>query len=92
MAEGISFENLGFDPFDWRIDDDDDDELGPATEQALSYQTSGEEIQMKTMHHKKWGLPEMSYAETLFTGAQSLNEQAFPIMSSSELDHEVSLV
>lgn len=53
MAEGISFENLGFDPFDWRIDDDDDDELGPATEQALSYQTSGEEIQMKTMHHKK---------------------------------------
>lgn len=89
MAESISFENLGFDPSDWRVDDDDDDESGPATEQALSYQTSGEEIEMKTLHHEKWGLPELSYAKTLFTGAQSLNEQAFPNMSSSEL--EVSL-
>jgi len=53
MAESISFENLGFDPSDWRVDDDDDDESGPATEQALSYQTSGEEIEMKTMHHEK---------------------------------------
>jgi len=46
---------------------------------------------MKTRTHEKSGLP--SYAETSFTGAQSLNEQAwlatkelFPKMSSSEIE------
>ena len=57
-----------------------------------SASTPGKEIEMKTMHHEKSGLPEKSYVKTSFS-APTLSEQAwvaakdlFPNMSSSELE------
>jgi len=99
-GEGTSFENPAFDPDDWRSDDDDDDdESGAGGDETTPFMPNsastpgGEEIPMQTMQHEKSGLPEKSYVETPFTGAQSLSEQAwvaakdlFLNMSSSELE------
>ena len=95
---GTSFENPGYDPSDWddNVADDgeskDADETNPFIPDSESKPgTCGEGIPMKTRTHEKSGLP--CYAETSFTGAQSLSEQAwlatkelFPKMSSSEIE------
>ena len=96
-SEGTAFENPAYESDDWDDNDDDDDgenaeETNPfIPDSASSPVPSGEDIPMKTRLHEKGGLP--SYAETSFTGAQSLSEQAwfaakkiFPDISSSELE------
>ena len=99
-TEGTSFENPAFDPEVWDDDDDDDeskdaDETTPfIPDSASTPGPSGEDIPKQTMQNEKSGVrPETSYAETSFTGAQSLSEQAwiaakdlFSDMSSSELE------
>ena len=96
-GEGTSFENPAYDPYG--LDDDDDDEGGDVNEttpfipENSSTPHDKEEIPMQTMQTEKSGLPATSYAETSFTGAQTLSEQAwvatkdiYPDMSSSELE------
>jgi len=96
-GEGTSFENPAFDPDGWDYDDDDESKDANETIPFIPYNASTpngvEEIPMKTMQNEKSGMPETSYAETPFTGAQTLSEQAwvaakdlFPDMSSSELE------
>jgi len=94
-GEGTSFENQGFDPYDWDDDDEgrDANETTPFFPENASPPNGKEEIPMQTMQHEKSGLPETCYAETPFTGAQTLSEQAwvaakdlFPDMNSSELE------
>jgi len=95
-GEGTSFENPTYDPYG--LDDDDDEgrdanETTPFFPENSSTPHGKEEIPMQTMQHEKSGLSETSYAETPFTGAQALSEQAwvaakdiFREMSSSELE------
>jgi len=97
-GEGTSFENPAYDPYG--LGDDDDDEGGDANETTPfipgeSSTPNGKEqgIPMQTMQRKKSGLPATSYAETSFTSAHTLSEQAwvaakdiYPDMRSSELE------
>ena len=97
-GEGTSFENPAYDPDG--LGDDDDDEGGDANEMTpfLPGESSTpygqqEKIPMQAMQREKSGLPATAYAETCFTGAQTLSEQAwvaakglYPNMSSSELE------
>ena len=94
-GEGTSFENPAYDPYG--LDDDDEgrdaNETTPFFPENASTPNGKEEIPMQTMQTEKSGLPATSYAETPFTGAQTLSEQAwvaakdfFPDMSSSELE------
>jgi len=79
-GEGTSFENPAFDPDDWDDDDEsrDADETAPFIPNSASTPgTHGEEFPMQTRQNEKSGLPETSYVETPFTGAQSLSEQAW---------------
>jgi len=96
-GEGTSFENPTFDPDDWNDDDDDEsknvDKATPFIPDDASTPNGKEEIPMQKMQQEKSGLPETSYVETPFSGAQTLSEKAwvaakdlFPDMSSSELE------
>ena len=93
-GEGTSFENPTYEPDPW-----DDDDYGDETTPFLPNGSSTpagqvrEEIEMKTMQHEKNGLPDTSYVETSFGGAQTSGARAwvaakdlFPKMSSSELE------
>ena len=92
-GEGKSFENPTYDKYPWE-DDDYGEETTPFLPNEASTPAFGqysEEIEMKTMQHEKYGLPDTSYVETGF-GAQKSSERAwlaakdlFPNMSSSEL-------
>ena len=95
-GEGTTFENPTYDPHPWEDDDDDyGDETTPFIPNGAStpaFSQFPEEIEMKTMQHEKYGLPDTSYVETGF-GAQKSTERAwpaakelFPKMSSSELE------
>ena len=93
-GEGKSFENPTYDQYPWE-DDDYGDETTPFLPNGASTPAFGqysEQIEMKTMQHEKYGLPDTSYVETGF-GAQTSSERAwlaakklFPKMSSSELE------
>jgi len=96
-GEGTSFENSAYDPYG--LGDDDDDESRDANKTTPFFPENSsmphgkEEIPMQTMQTEKSGLPATSYAETSFTGAQTLSEQAwvatkdiYPDMSSSKLE------
>lgn len=94
-SEGTSFENPAYYPDGWDDDESKDaDETTPfIPDSASTPGPSGEDIPMQTMMHEKNALSETSFAETPFTGAQSLNEQAwvatkeiFLNLSSSELE------
>jgi len=96
MAEGgdTTFENPAYNPYDDPYDDDRFDETTPFIRQTSTpYSYGGENIEMQTMHHETSGLPEKSYAETVFGGGPKTSEAAwvaakdlFPNMSSSELE------
>ena len=94
-SEGTSFENPAYDPYGLGDDDKggDANETTPFIPENSSTPHGKEEIPMQTMQTEKSGLPATSYAETSFTGAQTLSEQAwvatkdiYPDMSSSELE------
>jgi len=98
-GEGTSFENPAYDPYGLDDDDDDDDEgrdankTTPFIPENASTPNGKEEIPMQTMQHKKRWLAETFYAETPFTGAQTLSEQVwvatkdmFQDTSSSKLE------
>ena len=90
-GEGKTFENPTYE-LPWE-DDDYGDETTSFVPNGASTPASGwEEIEMKTMQHEKYGLPDTSYVETGF-GAQTSSDRAwiaakelFPKMSSSELE------
>ena len=97
MAEGVSFENPAYDPYDDPYDDDDDDddafdETHPFIQQTSTpHSLPSENIEMQTMQHESSGLPEKSYVETI--GVQKTSERAwvsakhlFPEMSASDLE------
>ena len=74
-GEGKSFENPTYDP-DTRRDDYYVDETIPFLPNGASTPTFdqySEQIEMKTMQHEKYGLPDTSYVETGF-GAQTSSE------------------
>ena len=77
-GEGKSFEKPTYDQ-DTLRDDDYVDETIPFLPNEASTPAPGqypEEIEMKTMQHEKYGLPDTSYVETGF-GAQTSSERAW---------------
>ena len=92
-GEGRDFENPTY--VQDTLRDDNADESTPFLPNGASTPAFGqysEQMEMKTMQHEKYGLPDTSYVETSF-GAQTSSERAwiaakdlFPKMSSSELE------